>query len=78
MHNMTWNGVEVNVDYYATKYYPATFEHPEEGGDFEINHVWAELETRSGETVAVDIAPLLSEDDCDEIQELIMSSQDDD
>jgi len=75
MITIIWNNNELDVDGRITKYYPATMEEPAEGGDVEINAIWVTLKTIGGDPVTVNIMPVLSEQDYEEIEEIIWESK---
>ena len=77
MITITWNDNELDVDGRVTKYYPATMEEPAEGGDVEIDAIWVTLKTIGGDLVTVNIMPVLSERDFEEIEEIILESRND-
>jgi len=67
-----FNDTAVQVEYSWSKYYPATFHAPEEGGFEELLKVWAELRDSEGKTHLVDILPVLSGDDYETLVGAIM------
>jgi hypothetical protein len=75
MMTITWNDNELDVEGRITKYYPATMEEPAEGGDVEIDAIWVTLKTIGGNLVTVNIMPVLSEQDYEEIEEIILESK---
>jgi len=77
MMTITWNDNELDVQGRIIKYYPATRNAHAEGGDVEIEFIWAALKTFNGEYVKVDIMPVLSERDFEEIEEIILESRND-
>lgn len=62
------NGTEVEVDFTISKYYPATFWEPEEGGELEIRHIYGEVE-HNGEKVWVDIQQFIGSKDWHKLEE---------
>ena len=75
MINITWNDHDLQVDGRITKYYAATTEEPEEGGELEIDAIWVTLKTKKGEQVVVNVYYLLSETDLEEIEELVWENR---
>jgi len=62
--NITYCDIEMQIEYEATPYYPQTYEHPAEGGDFDINEVIVG---------GVNIISLISKDDMDKIQQMAIN-----
>jgi len=59
------NGAEVDVAYEWDKYFPATFDHPEEGGFEGITEVFGMCKLATGATAYVDVTHLISYEDMD-------------
>jgi len=72
------NGREVQVEYTWSKYYPATFHDPAEGGIEEILAVWADCKNAKGESFHVDIYPYLDDDTTDILWKQLENPQGDD
>lgn len=77
-HETSINDQEVLVEYTWSKYYPATFHDPEEGGIEEINAVWAPCKNAKGESVHVDIYPYLDDDTLGVLWDELSTPQEDD
>lgn len=60
--------VSAEAEFEASKYRPATYSNPAEGGMESVNALWISLKNKDGEYVDVDVLHLYTED---EIFELI-------
>jgi len=59
------DGAKVDVTYEWSRYYPSTFDHPEEGGFEGITEVWAWAKDAKGEAHYVEVTQFINEDDMD-------------
>jgi len=69
--NIRWNDTWLDVKCRVIPYLRDTHWEPSEGGDVEIDAIWTELKDKDGKTVEVDVLPLISEADYEEIEDLI-------
>ena len=59
------DGAKVDVTYEWSRYYPSTFDHPEEGGFEGITEVFGMCKLATGATAYVDVTHLISDEDMD-------------